>query len=246
MKQRLHQALAARGAHVYTRRSLPTGVDWLLDIRRSRILGPRPLCFDVGANVGQTVFELRSSWPGCEVHAFEPFAQPLAALRRATLGLAGVTPVPLALGEVAEERRVWPREKSVLNSLAQHPQHHTNEALLPFETVHVQTLDSYCAQRHIQRIDVLKTDTEGHDLQVLRGARQMFQARAIGFVYCEVSFLPGNLQNTPFQPVFDWLSGQDCAFLGLYETYPLHHFEEPNVFCNALFVSRAWRSHRKS
>ncbi len=30
-------------------------------------------------------------------------------------------------------------------------------------------------------------------------------------------------------------------FCTIYETYPFHHFPEPNVFCNALFVHRTHR-----
>jgi hypothetical protein len=58
-------------------------------------------------------------------------------------------------------------------------------------------------------------------------------------VYAEVTFCAQNRQNTPFSPLFDYLAEKNFRLLGLYETYTLHHFPEPNVFCNALFVHRS-------
>ena len=64
----------------------------------------------------------------------------------------------------------------------------------------------------------------------------------VTFVHTEVTFEQDNRQNTAFQPIFDCLALQhDYCFPGLYETYPLHHFEEPNLFCRAPFVNRAAR-----
>jgi hypothetical protein len=43
--------------------------------------------------------------------------------------------------------------------------------------------------------------------------------------------------------VFEHLQARGYRFLGLYETYPLHHFTAPNLFCNALFVAgRHWKA----
>lgn len=238
MKRLIKRAVGALGGHVFSDASLPTGVDWLLDIRRGGFVGARPLCLDVGANVGQTVLELRRHLPGCVIHAFEPFAAPYAELAALCAGLEGVTPVAVAIGEHAGSLQVRPREQSVLNSLVPHA---TDAAGAAPETIRIDTIDRYCAEHSIERVDVLKTDTEGYDLHVLKGATGMLRAQRIGVVYAEVTFDATNRQNTPFQPLFDRLTAFDYCFLGLYETYPLHRFEEPNLFCNALFVSRATR-----
>lgn len=239
MKQLIKRAAGLLGGHVYSDGSLPTGVHWLHDIRRSGRIGSRPTCFDVGANVGQTVVELRQSWPDAVIHAFEPFSQPRTELVSMASRLPGVTPVALALGAAPGTLQVQPRERSVLNSLVPGP---ASASMRDAETIHIETLDRYCEHQAIDAIDVLKTDTEGYDLDVLRGADRMLSTQRVEFVYVEVSFLRENRQNTPFQPVFDLLTGHHrYRFLGLYETYPLHHFDEPNLFCNALFVSRALR-----
>lgn len=227
------------GLHLYTDASLPTGVDWLHDIRRSGLVGAAPLCFDVGANEGQTVQDLKRAWPAARVHAFEPFSQPCAVLQVVAARHAGVSVAAVALGAEPGTVVVQPRATSVLNSLL------STTALpssAPAETLCINTVDRYCDAHGIESIDVFKTDTEGYDLEVLRGAEGMLARQRVTFVQVEVSCWPENTHNTAFQPVFDLLARRHrYRFLGLYDTYPLHHFDEPNLFCNALFVSRERR-----
>ena len=46
-------------------------------------------------------------------------------------------------------------------------------------TVQTSTLTEFCASRGIDRVHLAKCDTEGHDLKVLEGARELFAARCI-------------------------------------------------------------------
>jgi len=240
MKRWLKARLADAGVHAYTSASLPTGVNWLHDIRRLGTIGPAPLCFDVGANVGQTVRELRAAWPGSRIHAFEPFATPYAQLATVCSELGGATAVSMALGAQPGQVEVAPRELSVLNSLLPaSPSASAAAACRPRERIRIDTVDAYCHACGIERVDVLKTDTEGYDLEVLHGAEELLGSGRAGFVYVEVTFLAGNTQNSPFQPIFEHLTARHYRFLGLYDTYPLLHFAEPNLFCNALFAHRA-------
>ena len=54
------------------------------------------------------------------------------------------------------------------------------------ETVATVTLDGYCQERGIDHIDVLKVDVEGHETQVMAGARELIERRAIDVVILEV------------------------------------------------------------
>lgn len=234
MKRWIKDGLLRVGLHGYTGDSLPTGVDWLHDIRRSGLLPEDPLCLDVGANIGQTVRELHAAWPAATIHAFEPFALPFWRLDALCRQLPGTVAVQQALGAAPALLQVAPHPQSVLSSLRS-PAEDTSE---PAERISVTTVDDYCDRLAIGPIGILKSDTEGFDLDVLRGASRRLAAQEIDFVHVEVTFDRHNTRNTPFAPVHDLLDGHGYRFLGLYETYPLHHFPEPNLFCNALFVSR--------
>lgn len=238
MKTLIKRATERFGGHVFSRDSLPTGVHWLQDIQRGLALEPAPVCFDVGANVGQTVATLRAALPDARIHAFEPFLAPRQALVAATAGDARVTVVATAMGSAPGSMRVQPHPESQMSSLAgQQPP----GPGLPAEFVEIDTLANYCAGTGIDFIDVLKTDTEGYDLEVLSGAASLLAQQRIGYVFTEVGFLPDDRQHTPFLPVLELMTGYRYRFLGLYETYPLHFFDESSVYCNALFVASSVR-----
>jgi FkbM family methyltransferase len=240
MKQWIKRKARRFGAHLYTDGSLPTGVDWLHDVMRLDLLPKTPVCFDVGANIGQTVLELKERLPDCCIHSFEPFPSVYSELRETCRGLQGVTPVALGLGSEPATLLVQPRDMSVWSSLA--PTDHMPSSR-PAEEVRVETIDRYCVQASIDRIDLLKIDTEGFELNVLRGARGMLESQRVGFVYVEVTFDQQDTQHTRFEPVLELLAAQGFRFLGLYETYALHHFGPQSLFCNALFVSsREWQA----
>jgi FkbM family methyltransferase len=231
--------LKRSGFHLFTNGSLPPGVDWLLDLKKLG-LHASVIFFDVGANVGQTIFEVRASFPQASIFAFEPFPVTFGTLRECTAHLKNVRIFPLALGASPGALQVNTRQNSVLNSLVGAAQA-TESA--PYDAgsvlVTMDSLQNFCAQHEIDVIDVLKTDTEGYDLEVLRGAGELLGAGRVRYVYAEVTFCAQNRQNTPFSPLFDYLAEKNFRLLGLYETYTLHHFPEPNVFCNALFVHRS-------
>lgn len=47
------------------------------------------------------------------------------------------------------------------------------------------TVDDYCRESHVEHIHLLKIDVEGHELDVLHGATEMFQRKAIDVVTFE-------------------------------------------------------------
>lgn len=242
MKLWVKEFLQHRGIYLHTARSLPPGVDWLLDVRRHSGLSRNaaPVCLDVGANIGQTVIEITDVFPSARIHAFEPFSEPLAQLRQVAAARPSVCVVPVALGSVAGETMVEPRERSVLNSLRGATVASDSAPLAGpgTEKIVVRTLDEYCEAERISSVDILKTDTEGYDAEVLKGAKTLLERRAVRYVFAEVTFLPSNPNNTKFQDVWSILAANGYRLLGLYETFSMHNFPEPNHFCNALFSSQ--------
>ena len=53
------------------------------------------------------------------------------------------------------------------------------------ETIFIDTIDIYCAEQNINRIDFLKIDVEGHEFEVLRGASKMLRANKIKIIQFE-------------------------------------------------------------
>jgi len=53
------------------------------------------------------------------------------------------------------------------------------------ELVNIETIAQFCQDREIRRINFLKVDTEGYDLEVLKGAEEILDEGRIDFVQVE-------------------------------------------------------------
>jgi FkbM family methyltransferase len=129
-----------------------------------------PVVVDVGANVGFFSWRVHALRPEARILAFEPAADNWRRLERlfALLGVHGEA-CRQACGAEPGSAALFLRT-SVTHSLL--PGWH---AELDFgagtERVEVVTLDAACDGRGIARVDLLKVDVEGAEVQVLEGAR---------------------------------------------------------------------------
>jgi FkbM family methyltransferase len=141
------------------------------------------ILFDVGANSGDWTFAAQRTWPHATVHAFEPAHD---TYRRLVERTHGAVCVQAALGNADAEATLYAvAGQSGLSSLHRRDLEAHAMTMTPAESVQVITLDGYCTETGIDRIDYLKIDAEGHDLAVLQGASRMLAAGAIRFVQFE-------------------------------------------------------------
>ncbi len=77
------------------------------------------------------------------------------------------------------------REKSGLASLYQRQLDYFGIDFSKKETVILSTIDNYCNENKIDRIDLLKLDVEGHELKILKGASQMLAENKISNIQVE-------------------------------------------------------------
>ena len=140
------------------------------------------ILFDVGASGGVwTEHALRVN-PDAEIHCFEPIQAHYQRL------LARAFPPQVVcnatgLSDLAGEAQMFTRALSLHDRRGPGcNQPREGES----ELIQLTTLDAYCARHRITEIDLLKIDTEGHDLAVLRGGTQMIREgriRRIQFEY---------------------------------------------------------------
>lgn len=142
-----------------------------------RILRSEMTFIDVGANEGeQTLFAAKRLSAG-RVIAFEPNPKVFAMLEH-NLALNGFRNTKLermGLGHEAGEVTLFGSDSRDVDgsfNLGLSTLHERQGVSTSVASVHVDTLDGYCAREGLKRIDVLKIDVEGSELAVLRGAVQ--------------------------------------------------------------------------
>jgi FkbM family methyltransferase len=154
------------------------------------------VAFDVGANRGDWCDSALALNPALEIHAFEPGADSFAALAARALP-PQVRRHRLGLGAVAERRELYALGGDTrLASLYRRTGLEDDYKIATpsaGEPVTITTLDQYCADADVGAIDYLKIDTEGHDLQVLRGGADLIARRAVRFIQFEYG--AGNVES---------------------------------------------------
>jgi len=158
---------------------------WLSEHRQPE---SRLCVFDVGSNKGQFLSMAQAvlCGSGFVVHAFEPSPITYSSLRENTEKYDNVILNNFGLGETAGSFSLYSDAPgSGLASLSKRRLDHFGLKFNHSETVQIETLNQYCESNHIQHIDLLKLDVEGHELDVLKGGRKMFAQQAVDIVTFE-------------------------------------------------------------
>tara|TARA_B100001248_G_scaffold262713_1_gene261358 strand:+ start:17533 stop:18249 length:717 start_codon:yes stop_codon:yes gene_type:complete len=184
---------------------------------------------DSGANIGQSALAYSRDFPKANIYSFEPVKDTFAALKNNTSNCPHVHCIHKGLGPQEASLAISINPDSQQSSLAK------SDPSLPSETVQITTLDQFCQEQNIDQIDLLKTDTEGFDLEVLKGAKNLLKEGKITFILSEAGFHKHDKQHTNFHELSRMLEGGfDYGFLGIYE--PIYNGHCHLSHANALFV----------
>lgn len=239
----LHQLLSNLGIFWAKHRYMPHGINWLVDLKRFPTIAPAPLVLDVGANVGQTTHDVLQAFPRATVHSFEPVKATFEKFKHRFGTTPSVHCNHLAISDTCGQATMVATDESVFSHLAR-SSGDTPSRPSHSELVQTMTIDSYCAQQGISHIDILKTDTEGHELEVLKGAESALKSGRIDWVMVEVSFDPTDSKHTLFDTVNHYLQAQDMSVYCFYD----HGYQDGgrrHWYCNVLFVRDAFAASTK-
>lgn len=188
------------------------GLYWPLKLRLTRyeeetaalpLLVPAgAVCLDVGGNFGQYAMALsRAAGPAGTVHSFEPlpYNREVFALVVGRLGLLNVVLHSCAVGAAAGEVAL------------EVPGRNTAETFVDptgrGERVPMVALDEWVAEQGIRRIDFVKIDVEGFEMDVLRGAEKSLK-RFVPVILCEISGISESRYGIAAAAPFEFLAAQ--------------------------------------
>jgi FkbM family methyltransferase len=194
-------------------------------------------CFDIGANTGQTAKKMRSYFPAATIYSFEPVSNTYQLLTENLEGLSNIKTFPFALGEQKSEMEIFLFKNSQWNSLSAPVSERAKKTGGPSEFIQVDTVDNFAGQNNIRKIDILKSDTEGYELEVLKGAQDCLQNQIIESLYLEVGFSEQDTQHTYFPVVMEELARYPYKFSGLFEKS--YTKNDVLLYANALFIKQS-------
>jgi len=145
--------------------------------------------FDVGANIGEWSKRVLNRKPGIRLHSFEPVPATFAQLETALAG-TNASLHRFAFSEKAGEKTFFQfadqPQYSGMNSFYRRPEVEQRMHLQSTPvTIRTESLDGFLAREKVDQIDFLKIDTEGSELDVLRGAHEALAAGRIKLIQFE-------------------------------------------------------------
>lgn len=145
--------------------------------------------FDVGCHVGEYTLRINKQDPSVKVYCFEPVTKTFTTLKNNVKGIKNIIPVKLALSSKEGSLTIYTNSKIEAINTLQKVYNSPTFVYDGSEVVEVSTVDDYCKENNIEYIDMLKIDTEGHDLEVIRGAKEMIASNKVGVIQFEFGIL---------------------------------------------------------
>jgi FkbM family methyltransferase len=243
-KQLVKSSLAKLGYQLISKYRY--GADYVTDI--SHVLEDKQLSahltfrsnnivFDVGANTGQSSLKFLQTYPESKIYAFEPIEATFNELKTNVSSFDNVSVYQLGLGDKVEKKEIYIYRDSVLSSCVSNSPWRSAEDSISSVTLDIDTLDRFCLEHKIDYIDLLKVDTEGFDLNVIKGAQGLLERQAMNFIYFEFYRVDRDNDDTSggrLVDIHNYLINFGYRPVAFYTDY-VHHDRTAGVY-NALYM----------
>ena len=158
------------------------------------------VCIDVGANIGITTIWMAKNSE--KVYSFEPEKQNIKRFKE-NLQVNNINNVELIKKAVSDKRGEL--ELNILESYGHHSLGKVaTSKIVGAQKVDVVTLYDFCKEKDINIIDFLKVDVEGFEIEVFRGAKELFDKKQIKLIAFEISEVPLISLNKTEKEIFDF------------------------------------------
>jgi FkbM family methyltransferase len=191
----------------------------------------RGIFFDVGANTGQTIQLLEKYFPAGNIYAFEPGKSAFNELKRKFTGNRSLHLENIALGSNEEVKEFFENTFSTMSSFLHLGKEGWGEVIEKTK-IKLTSIDQFCKKENISHINILKSDTQGFELEVLNGAKEMLSNKAIQFVYLEINFIELYKELPTFSDIYNFLNGYGYKLLRFYD---FNYYENAVGWSDALF-----------
>ena len=160
-----------------------------------RLVEPDLVVVDVGANRGDTVEQFSAKLPLAKIWALEPHPDTFRKLQKRFVHDKRVEVRNLALSDRDGRAIMHSYTNAAINSLSPvtaRADRLMDGAIVPAPEVDVElrTLKSFCEAESIDRVDILKLDTQGHENAIINGSLEWLASGKVRYVLAELIFAP--------------------------------------------------------
>lgn len=193
--------------------------------------------FDVGANVGNVTAKYTKAFPEADIHAFEPIPQAINQFKSQHKGNSKVHLNEMGLSNQKGEQVLNINKSIDTSSLLKSKKigASSDKSCETVEQLAIQlsTIDDYVGQKNIQNIDILKLDTQGSELNILKGAVDCLKKGKIGLIFTEIYFKEQYENQASFYEIASFLKQYNYQLKDMYELY---YNEKQILWGDAIFV----------
>ena len=209
-----------------------------------------PIIFDVGANVGQSIERFSSVFKSQEfkIYSFEPTPKLFQILKNKYDLKKNIKLFQLALDDKIIKRKFFSYEYDKINSLIQTDENSkfhksrqfalNNRDFSNFKTeieVQTSTIDNIADEQNIDKIDVLKIDTQGNEDRVLEGSKKLLNSNKINLIELELILGFGYQRQMSFLDIEKVLSLYGYRLIGI--DYASNIISFSNYQVNLIYVT---------
>lgn len=184
---------------------------------------------DIGAFQGDFTASFRKHFPQAKSVLFEPTPANYEALKHRFKGCSDIQIIDHALGNQQQVVDFYLMEDSATNSLLP-----STQPFIEKTTITTQTLDNCLKQLDaIKAIHLIKVDTQGNDLKVLKGAINTLQ-KYTPVLLVEMIFAPLYQNQDSYYGIMSFLESLNYDLVGIYNIH--YTTQQQLAFCDALFL----------
>jgi FkbM family methyltransferase len=236
MKRQIQKILRRFGINVVRCTPNQLGIDPFDDINHFLGGNDQPMILDVGGNVGQSVNQFKSRFPKSIIHSFEPSPQTHLQLKSNCSHFSNVKVWNTGVGSSDSTLPLMENSHNDMSSFLA-PGEFCWGTITKTSEVPVTTLDSFAARHDIDFIHVLKSDTQGFELEVFKGASRLMKEDRIGMIYFELIFSAMYQNLPPYYSILEFLHSHGFSLVNF---YTFNHQNSEASWTDALFVNRQY------
>jgi FkbM family methyltransferase len=214
-----------------------------------KTINQEPTIFDVGSNRGQSIDKFKKIFKEPHIHSFEPNKYEFNFMQQKYKNDRNLILNNFAFGEFPGEK-IFNITANTGNSsfneinkdtrwlkVRSKEQKTSVQNFVKKAKVKISTLDEYCYRNKIDKIDLLKIDTQGYEDKVLKGSLKTLEQKKVKAILTEIIFDNVYDKYFSFSDIEKFLLPNNFRMVGIY-LYSNSLFDNLTFFADVIYLNK--------